>query len=163
MEALVNQPQRNNYEREELTEDQIIDRKVQEHIRIREMELEKQRKEKEQLEFPQRLNSNFSDFNQICTSENLDYLEYHYPEVAEPYKYLPDSYEKWAGIYKALKRFIPNKESSKEAKKAENNLSKPQSMTKAGMTQTGDHAPIILDEERRKQNWTRMQKVMKGG
>lgn len=163
MEALVskpNYPQQN--EMQELSDDEKIDRKVHEALRLREIQLEKSRIEKERVEFPQKLQSNFKDFDSVCTTENLDYLEYHYPEVATPYKRMEDGYEKWEGIYHALKRFIPNKNSIKDSKKADNNLSKPQSMARPGMTQTGDQAPVFMDEQRRASNWARMQKVIKG-
>jgi hypothetical protein len=163
LEAVVSKPTKVMQEEEiEVSEDQKIEIKVQEALRKREMEWEKQRVEKEQKELPQRLNSNYKDFNQICTSENLDYLEYHYPEVAEPYKHMPDGYQKWEGLYKAIKRFIPVKESNKESKKAENNLSKPGALSRPGMTQSGDQAPVMMDDSRRAANWARMQKIIKG-
>jgi hypothetical protein len=163
MEALVNKPAYGRQEEEELSDDQKIDKRVNEALRLRELELEKQRVERERAEFPQKLQSTFRDFNEVCTTENLDYLEYHYPEVAKPYKHMQDGYEKWEGIYQALKRFIPNKNSVKDANKAEKNLSKPQAMSKPGATQTGDHAPMTsLDDSKRRANWERMQKVMKG-
>lgn len=149
-------------EPQELDEDQKIELKVQEALKKREMQWEKEKAEKEQQELPQRLNSTYKDFKEVCTSENLDYLEYHYPEIAEPYKHMPDGYKKWEGIYKALKRFIPNKDSGKEGKKAEANLNKPGAMSKPGMTQTGDQAPVMMDDARRAANWARMQKVIKG-
>lgn len=149
-------------EPQDLDEDQKIELKVQEALRKRELQWEKERAEKEQQELPQRLVANFKDFNQVCTTENLDYLEYHYPEVAGPYKHMPDGYQKWEGIYKALKRFIPVKESNKEGQRAEANLSKPGALSKPGMTQTGDHAPVMMDDAKRAANWARMQKVIKG-
>jgi len=163
MEALVNKPTqvREEYQEEE-SEDQKIDKKVREALHLRELEIEKQRVERDRAEFPLKLQSHFKDFNQVCTSENLDYLEFHFPEVARGYKYMPDGYEKWEGIYLALKKFIPNKNSLQEGKKAENNLSKPQSMSKGGMTQTGDHPPIRTDAATRAANYARMQKIIKG-
>ncbi|HAM53715.1 MAG TPA: hypothetical protein DCP92_24610 [Nitrospiraceae bacterium] len=71
--------------------------------------------------------------------------------------------QKWCDIYKAVKRFVPNSTtSSKEQKKAEKNLAKPQAMSTAGMTQTGDQAPQYLDDKRKQDNWKRMQLRMKG-
>lgn len=163
LEAAVSKPSRVvQNEPEELDEDQKIELKVQEALRKRELQWEKEKADKEQQELPQRLVSNFKDFNQICTAENLDYLEYHYPEVAGPYKHMPDGYQKWEGIYKALKRFIPVKESNKEGLRAEANLAKPGALSKPGMTQTGDHAPVMMDDAKRAANWARMQKVIKG-
>ena len=165
MEALVSKPSRNDDYNDEISDEQKIDQLVEKRLKIREEQKEKERVEREFRELPQRLKSNFRDFDDLCTTENLDYLEYHYPEVAHPYKQLPDSYEKWEGLYKALKKFIPNKNAVNDSKKMEKNLSKPQAMSRPGVTQTGDHAPQNhLTEERRQANYARMQKIMgKGG
>lgn len=160
MEALIQKPTMNSYDREE-TEEDIIEKKVQAALQKRELEYEKQRVEREHREYPDMLRKNFPDMEKICTAENLDYLEYHYPEVAEPYKHMKEGYDKWAGIYKALKRFIPNKDSLKDQKKVESNLSKPVAMSRPGMTQTGDSAPRMMDETARAKNWERMRRIMK--
>jgi len=62
-----------------------------------------------------------------------------------------------------VERFVPNTNSGKDAKKAEQNFNKPQSMAVPGATQTGDTAPMMLDEKRKVDNYARMMKVMKGG
>ncbi len=160
MEALIQKPTYNDNQVEE-SEDDVIEKKVQAALQKRELEYEKLRVEKEQREYPDMLRKNFPDMEKICTAENLDYLEYHYPEVAEPYKHMKEGYDKWAGIYKALKRFIPNKDSLKDQKKVENNLSKPVAISRPGMTQTGDSAPRMMDETARAKNWERMQRIMK--
>lgn len=164
LEAVISKPAQHPQEiqEESLDQDQIIDKKVKEAIRLRELELEKQMREREQSELPKRLNNNLADFDKICTEENLDYLDYHYPEIALAYKHMPHSYEKWEGLYKAIKKFIPNQQSSKDSKKVEQNLSKPVAISRPGMTQTGDQAPYKLDEQRKASNWARMQKVLKG-
>jgi hypothetical protein len=166
MEALINrnQPQEtpsNQYE--DKTDEQKIQEKIDAALSARERVWEQQRAQKEHAEFPKRLAANFKDFNEVCTTENLDYMEFHYPEVAEPFKHLPDSYDKWASIYKAVKRFVPNPSDSKDRKKAEINNKKPQSMSVPGATQTGDSAPHVLDDKKRADNWARMQRVMRGG
>jgi len=160
MAALMQKPTRQEYEKEE-TEEDIIEKRVQEALKKERDRYDKERKAQEQREYPQMLRKNFSDIDTICTPENLDYLEYHYPEVAEPYKHMPEGYDKWAGIYKALKRFIPNKDSAKESRKIEANLSKPVAMSRPGMTQSGDQAPKMLNDSTRQKNWERMQRIMK--
>lgn len=164
MEALVSAPAQRPREDEE-TEEQRIDKRVNDAILKREVEMEKKRIENEAKALPQTLARSFADFDQVCSPENLDYLDYHYPEISQPYRHLPDSFDKWAGIYKACKRFIPNKDAVKDMKKAETNLAKPQALSKPGMSQTGDHAPSSrLDQDRKDKNWQRMQKAMgKGG
>ncbi len=162
LEAIVNKPNPLPESDEYESEESKIEKKVNEAIAKREQQYERERTEREHSEMPRRLQNEFRDFNQICTEENLDYLEYHYPEVAKPYKHMPECFEKWEGIYKSLKRFIPNKESGKESKKAEANLNKPAALSRPGMTQSGDQAPHIMDDAKRAANWARMQKTIKG-
>ncbi len=166
MEALVNKPESNSRqinEHVEETDEERIARLVNASLEKERRKHQEETLRKEQTEFPQRLAAEFQDFHQICNSENLDYLEYHYPEVAEAYKELPDGYSKWAKIYKAVKRFVPNPDSKKEQIKAEKNFMKPQAMSASGKTQVGDTAPQSLDDKRKADNWARMQKVMRGG
>lgn len=152
---------------EDLSEEERIQKQVnaavEAALKQKEQREAKERAEREIKETPRRLEQSFPDFNQVCTTENLDYFEYHYPEVAAAFKGQPDSFDKWANIYKSLKRFIPNSSTAyKEAVKAEKNLSKPQSISVPGMAVTGDTAPHKLDDQRRADNWARMQRIMKG-
>lgn len=163
MEAMLNKPQQSTQETSDESEDDRITRRVEEALAKKEKQYEEDRIQREHQEFPHRLVANFSDFDQVCTAENLDYLEYHYPEVSAPYKHLPDGYDKWAAIYKAVKRFVPNPTSKTDQRKAEKNFNKPQSMSVAGTTQTTDSAPVMLDDKRRQANWQRMQRTMRGG
>ncbi len=171
MEAILNKKSTNSVDvssnqysnDEELSEDERIQRKVDAALTIKEREYEERRKQKELAEYPQKLNSAYKDFNQVCSSENLDYLEFHYPEVAKAFRNQPDGFDKWSDIYAAVKRFVPNINNKKDQAKAEKNFNKPQSMTVSGATQTGDSAPVHLDDKRRSDNWARMQRVMKGG
>lgn len=168
LEAITNKPSSNNqtnndYDDIEETEEQRIDRRVEAAIRQREAQAEQQRKQRELQEYPERLVATYSDFNKVCNSENLDYLEYHYPEVATPFKHLPDGFDKWAAIYKAVKRFVPNTDARQDQLKAEKNLIKPGSISSPGNTHGGNAMPSArLDEERKKANWERMQRTLKG-
>ena len=165
MEAIVNKSSNNRQTEEyvEESEDQRINRLVEESIekRVRQDQIEHEKRE--QQEFPNRLTRDFKDFNQVCSVENLDYLEYHYPEVADVFKELPEGYGKWSKVYNAVKKFVPNLDSKKDAAKAEKNFMKPQSMSASGKTTTGDSAPQSLDDKRKSDNWKRMQSVMRGG
>ncbi len=167
MDALLNKPSNNHQttasQEEDLSEDERIQKKVDEAIAVRDKKQQEENLRKEQAAFPHRLTQTFNDFNQVCSSENLDYLEYHYPEVANAFSKMPDGFDKWANVYKAVKRFVPNPDSKKEQAKAEKNFNKPQAMSIAGKTQVGDTAPHTLDDKRRQDNWARMQRVMKGG
>lgn len=171
MDAILNKqaPQSNNnysnnsYEQEEETEDQRIEKKVQAMLAKREAEAEKTRREREIQELPQKLASNHKDFNQVCNQENLDYLDFHYPEISSAFQHMPEGYDKWSNIYKAVKRFVPNTDTRKDQAKVHGNLAKPQSISSPGTTQGGNAMPTArLDESRKADNWARMQKARKG-
>lgn len=166
MDALLNKPNNSNeYQNSynsDLSEEDRIEKKVQEVISKREVEYEKHRLEREKQEFPAKLNQTYSDFNQVCSTENLDYLEYHYPELASPFKHMPDGFEKWSSIYKAVKRLVPNPDSKKDSQKADKNFQKPQSISSPSSSQGGlSTGPKILDEQRKAENWKRMQKAIR--
>lgn len=150
------------YASQDETEDERIEKKVQAALAAREQAADRARAEREQQEYPQRLNQTYQDFHQTVSSENLDYLEFHYPEVANPLKRLQDGYDKWADIYKAVKKFVPNSVSAKkEAAKADANFNKPKSMSSTNMTQPGATAGgNRLTQERMDENWARMRKTL---
>ncbi len=166
LEAIVNKPStnsvdnRNQYEEE--SEDERIQKKIDSILQSREKQYEEERRVREQNELPIKLRNDHPDFETVCSHENMDYLKYHYPEVASAFKYAPDNYETWSSVYKAIKRFVPNTDGKKDQRKIEENLGKPQSMSRPGSTPTGDGAPQYLDEKRKADNWRRMQMVRKG-
>ncbi len=166
LEAIVNKPnqqQQYNSDNTEESEDQRIDRIVSDRIAKREAESLKQRQEQERASYPERLRQTHSDFNQVCEAANLDYLEYHHPELARSLGSQPESFDKWNDIYKAVKRYVPNMDTKKDSAKANNNLSKPQSLSSPGVTSGGTAMPAArLDEQRKADNWARMQRAMKG-
>lgn len=163
LDAVVSKPAPQSHEPAELSEEDAIQKRIDEALAKRDKHLAEQRAIEEQRNLPNKLATTFNDFDNVCSTENLDYLEYHYPEVSAPYKHLPDTFEKWAAIYKAVKRFVPNPDSRKDTTKAEKNFNKPQSMSVGGTTKTGDTAPMALDDKRRQDNWARMQRVLRGG
>jgi hypothetical protein len=166
MEAMINSnkatPSAARDEEEEESEEARIDRKVMQALERQKQSYEKERQEREKAELPQTLQKTYPDFNNVCTTENLDYLEFHYPEVIAGYKDAKDSVDKWANVYKLVKRFVPNTDSKRDVAKMEKNLAKPQSMSVSGVTQTGDQTPVNNSDKKRQDNWARMQRVMKG-
>jgi hypothetical protein len=154
-----------NYHQEE-TEDERIEKKVQAALAAREVAFEKARLEREQREYPQRLTKNYPDFNQVISQENLDYLDYHYPEVSNSLQRLQDGYDKWSDIYQVIKKFVPNSTNSKkEAAKAQVNMNKPRSISSTGITQPGEgvnRSSMQEIEARRVARYAEMQRIMKG-
>lgn len=160
----IPQQQQNYFDQHEETEDERIEKKVQAAIAQREAAAERARIEREKQEYPNRLVKSYPDFHQVISQENLDYLDFHYPEVSRPLQRLSDDFDKWADIYQAIKKFVPNSTSAKkESAKADVNFAKPKSMSSTGITQSGEAlGSNRLTEERRAANWERMQKVLKG-
>ncbi len=149
---------------EDETEDERIEKKVQQAIAAREAANERSRHEREVAEYPKRLAREYSDFNSTISDQNLDYLEYHYPEVVAPLKRLPDNYDKWADIYRAVKKFVPNSSTAmRDAARAEANFAKPKSMSSTSITQSSPvDSSSRLSEEKKAENWARMKKMLSG-
>jgi len=135
-------------------------RMIQEALEADRKQRDQERQQYEQQHFPEKLRSSYSDFNQVCTAENLDYFEYKYPSLARTLGSQPDSYAKWEAIYEAIKPLIPEKERFSEQQRIDKNLSKPQSYT-ADMSEKKGLSPHFLTEQRKRENWARMQKDMK--
>lgn len=149
----------------EETEDQKIEKKVNAILEAKEQKIRKDREERERQELPNRIKAAYPDFYSVVSEENLDYLDFHYPEVSRPMQRLADGYEKWSDIYHAVKKFVPNHSTAKkEAAKADINQNKPKSISSGTMTHSGE--PVRQNwqesEQRRAENWARMQRIMKG-
>lgn len=168
LEAIVNKPtsRQQSYqepEEEEVSQEKLIQRHVEQAIERKEKEYAERERQREIENLPAALNREFRDFNQVCTQSNIDYLEFHYPEVTAGFEHMPEGQKKWSCIYKAIKKFIPNSDAKKDQTRIEKNSNKPGAISVPGATQTSDSAPQKLDDKRRADNWSRMQRVMKGG
>lgn len=127
-------------------------------------ERKKYKEEQAQYEIkilPQRLNQSHPDFEQVCSEENIDYFEYHHPEIAIGYKHMPDGYEKWSALYRAIKKYVPIQDKKRDSEKIERNTLKPQAHTPNITDNKPQTSGWKLTEERRKANWERMQRDMK--
>lgn len=166
MEALMARPNSGRYveaqgEVFEESEDERIEKKIQAAIKKDREAFLQEQQERERREAPQRIMQMHPDFNQVVTTENCDYVDYHYPEITAAFKYMPDGIEKWSAMYKAIKRFIPNSDSRKDAVRADKNMQKPGSASTTAAAQ-GTPGTAVLTEDRRRANWERMTKTMKG-
>lgn len=128
----------------------------------RERVREERKRQEEQKNFPTKLRVEHRDFDDVCSDENLLYLEYHHPELAKSLEDLPEGFDKWSRIYKSVKRYVPNQDTTKSQAKIESNLSKPKSGSSVGAVSTESN-PKMLDEATKRSNWERMQKALKGG
>ena len=140
-----------------------VKKEVQKQIEAYHQAAEKKRHEEEAKNLPNKIVEVYPDFHQVLSQENIDYLEYHYPEVSKSLSYMPESMEKYSTIYSFAKKHLPGEAMKKNIKKAEANLRKPQSLS-SGAAQTGDtQIRPSLDRKTKQANWERMQKVMRGG
>lgn len=166
MDAILNKPTETRQQYsvdEEESEDQRIEKKVNALLAQKEREAEQKRRQKEQEEYPTQLRKIYSDFDQVIDPSNLDYLEYHHPELARSLGNQPQGFDKWNDIYRAIKRYIPNTDTRKDQMKADINLKKPQSISNAGLSQNDpSRGSMRLSEERKRENWARMEKIRKG-
>lgn len=155
----------NQYDQPEETEDQKIERRVNELLSKREEQYKREQAEYEQREYPNRIKKDFPDFSQVCSQENLDYLDYHYPEISRPLQRLQEGYDKWHDTYHAVKKLIPNHQNAKkEAVRAEANGIKPRSISSTQLSNPGQPSRETWQEaeSRRAENWARMQRTLKG-
>jgi len=147
----------------EESDDEKIEKKVNAALARRDAEDARRREENERIEYPTKLVRSYPDFNAVISQENLDYLDYHYPEVSRPMQRLSDGFDKWSDIYMAVKKFVPNAANAKkESVRADINIQKPRSASSNEITQPGSgRTSSHLSEERKRENWERIQRAMK--
>lgn len=158
------QYQEQNYFNEiEVTEEQRIEKKIAAMLAIKEEQMRREAEERERKEYPAKLAKDYPDLSQVCSQENLDYLDYHYPEISRTFQRLPDGYDKWADIYKSVKKLVPNVNAKKDAAKIQDNLSKPKSISSPSVTPQSTKTSYDWQEieRRRMENWERMQRSLK--
>jgi len=159
MESLLNkdQPQGQYQGYNTESEEDIIEKKVRAALDKERQRNEEARRQQEVQELPKKLEETYRDFNKVCNTESLDYLEFHYPEVAAGFKYMPEGFTKWSAIYQAVKRFVPQGH-KEDQKRIEENAMKPKTSL-PNMTDTKPiGSPWVLSEDRKKANWERMQR-----
>lgn len=166
LESVVSKPtpndhQQTNYYEEDEDEQKRIERLVKEQIERDREARKKEEAEREQKEIPNRLAQTFPDYEQVCSDENCDYLLFHHPELAAGFRHMPDNFDKWATVYKAIKKYVPYQNKEGDKKRMERNLSKPQSNPHSSMDTSPQTVGWKLTEQRRSENWRRMQSDMK--
>ena len=154
-----------NYDQSpEQTQEQYIEKKVNQLLEQREKKYQQEQAEREMREYPSKLAREYPDFSEVCSQENLDYFDYHYKELSRPLQRLPEGYDKWSDIYHAVKKLIPNHANmKKEAIRADQNSNKPKSISSPQLSNSGEKTaePWQDLEKRRAENWQRMQKTLK--
>jgi len=103
------------------------------------------------------------DLVEVCSQENLAYLEYYHPEIAIPLGKMPDGLEKTKLAYQAIKKHV--KMAKKEKEKIEQNLSKPKSVHSSYSNETTsdkENSSGVLSDKRRNETWQKMQRLISG-
>lgn len=134
--------------------DQLLDRK--------ERQRQAEAAEREKRELPNRVKTVHSDWESVVSQDNCDYLEYHHPELSASISAMPESVEKYSTIYKAIKRYVPNAGNSQDMRKLEANALKPRSASASGVAQTVPAPSLVIDNDRKKANYERMMRQIKG-
>lgn len=149
---------------EEETEDQRLEKKLSAMMEKREAQWQRDRAEKEMQQLPSIMQQTYSDYFQVINEDNAAYLKYHDPDLYESIVHLPNTVDGCSKAYRLVKKHVPNATSAKrDEAKAEINFNKPKSMSSTSVTQGGEAGSSArLTEEKRAQNWERMQKQLKG-
>jgi len=126
-------------------------------------EEERQRQsDRERKEMPNNLQKRHTDFKEIVHQENLDYLDYHYPDIAGALAHLPEGVEKWSSIYNTVKKLVPNVGKG-DARRLDQNSQKPQAMTStsASPSEEKGHGKYLSPAEK-SANYKRLIELSRG-
>lgn len=134
---------------------------VEDILAKREQKRREQEQEKAQSEMPKRLRENIPDFDSVMTQENVDYLEYHHPEVADLITKMPSGYDKWSNAYKLVKKLVPNADRPiNDHKRANENLAKPQVAAAGNSGHSAEPSPgRRLTQAEKDANYRRMMEL----
>ena len=112
---------------------------------------------KETLEIKEQM----PDLVEVCSHDNLAYLEYYHPEIAIPLAKMPDGLEKTKLAYQAVKKHV--KMNKKEQNKIEQNLSKPKSLHSSLSNESQkEESSAVMSDKRKTETWQKMQRLMSG-
>ncbi len=139
----------------------IIQDEVNRVISQRDEERKKQdtneRIRKEAIEIKEQM----PDLMDICSHDNLAYLEYYHPEIAIPLAAMPDGFMKTKMAYQAVKKHV--KMGMKEKDKIEKNLSKPKSLHSAISNESQqEESSASMSDKKKTETWNKMQRLMSG-
>jgi len=149
------------YDNEE-PQEKIIEKKVEEIISKRDkerMQVEESRRQREESVIMQK---EMPDFTDVCSTDNLAYLEYYYPEMATPLAMMKPGLEKNKLVYQAVKKHVKMDNKSKD--RIDQNINKPKSVHSAISNEraSDENHAAYPTEERRSKVWAEMQRLMSG-
>lgn len=129
---------------------------VEQILRKQEEQRQEEQRKREVQEMPRMLRQEHPDFDNVVNQENLDYLDYHYPEIAGALSALPESKDKWSSVYKAVSKLVPSN-GNNAAKRIDQNTQKPQAMAGSGSQVSTGAGPVgRMSEEQKRANYQRL-------
>ena len=143
----------------------VTPRKLEKRIH----DLETQLKAKDAESVEDRLRYKYSDYDEVVSTDNVEYLQQHDPELVMSIQRLSDDpYKQATAAYKLLKKtdYYMNKGSVEDKNKAENNSRKPvsvQSVRKQGVLSETNRFANGLTNDLKKSLWKEMQQARKSG
>jgi hypothetical protein len=132
---------------------------------------EKVIKQREASMVDERLQIKYSDFAQVVTQENIEYLKENEPELAMSLSHISDPYSQGVAAYKMLKKLVKSEDLKEDAQvqrdkeKAVKNSQKPVSVQAVAKQSAIGNAHLFengLTKDLKKQLWQEMQQAMKG-
>ena len=146
-------------------EDDEEDRKFNERFEKKYQERESERVKREHQNKLEReiieIKNEMPDLQEVCSQENIAYLEYYHKPTAKALAAMPDGIEKTKLAYQAIKQYV--KMGTKEKEKIEQNLSKPKSVHSNFSNETQkEESSGHLSDKRRNEVYQKMQRLISG-
>ena len=113
-------------------------------------------------EMPEKLKEMHKDFDDVVQKDNLQYLDYHFPEVSGVLNILPEGLDKWSRVYKMIKKLVPNTGRG-DLRRLEKNANKPQNVAAATAPPSNEQGyGRTLSEGEKKENYKRLIELSRG-
>ena len=144
-------------EDEEKRFNERFEKKFQERESTRIKKDQDERLQREMVE----IKNQMPDLVEVCSQDNIAYLEYYHPEIAIPLGKMPDGFEKTKLAYQAIKKHV--KMATKEKEKIEQNIAKPKSVHSNFSNETQkEESSGHMSDKRKDQVYQKMQRLISG-
>lgn len=131
---------------------------------LKQLKTELQRKEASTME--DRLQMKYPDYADVVSTENIEYLKKHEPELAQSISSMQDPYQQAVAAYKLLKKVGKEPVVTPEQRKASENSQKPVSANAVTKNSAIGNAHLFengLTKELKESLWKEMQAAKKAG
>lgn len=128
--------------------------------------LQRTKSEQERQKLPTQVRSQLKDFDEVCSQENIDYLQYKAPYLAESLSARlknPENvrFEDLAALYDAVLQVVPSASEKKTPAQVQD-PQKPRSLSHPIANASRDIAPRSLSAKQREEEYQRMVALAKG-